>query len=689
MQPLRHSESSTNDKCFAGERNCELLNEYQQNCLRVTFDHIDSLLTEVDHVLVDSVSDSPFNRYGVDTTPIQQKVAHDYAQRIRIAMARILKDQRIPFGKPICGSRRAANSALLFAAVAVDELHSVQLGGYGQISDAGQDLLETIQTELHSLIRKLQNYLAEGANPDLQVRIETLEKVSGDVRPLADLGRIITDHGLVEYREPLAMIIDRMEDNVFEIGVFGRISSGKSSFLNYLLGVDYLPVGVTPVTAVPTRISYGPVAEVRIEFADDLLEIVSFSELWKYATEQGNPGNAKHVTRIHLKLPISRLQEGIVFVDTPGLGSLTTSGSAETLAYLPRCDLGLLMVDASLGISVEDVAVAEALYRVGGKVMILISKADLFNCAERMQLVEYVARELEHELRILPPIFPVSVVGESSRLCDNWFKEHLQPMLNSNQRLAAAATNRKIGILRNAVIATLEARLTTGGRSVENARSGNKELLSAFVEVEKSFDRFLQSSFELGRGISGQNTLIFKVTIDKIAAAWRDRSDVDSSQILAATITELLAQPIAQMEQEYNRIRNQALHALESAEKALPHGLSPELPRASGMPPLDPASLAQKLQANRPAVTTVPTLTLAKWQLHRKFYKQISSDLTVFLDVYAKQLRNWLRESVEVLKKSFESAADLYRMQLRNGEIPMTLDPQRTAADLNRLKANL
>jgi GTPase SAR1 family protein len=58
---------------------------------------------------------------------------------------------------------------------------------------------------------------------------------------LQDLDRIITTHGFVEYRDALATIIDRMENRIFEIGVFGHVSSGKSSLLNYLLEVDYLP----------------------------------------------------------------------------------------------------------------------------------------------------------------------------------------------------------------------------------------------------------------------------------------------------------------------------------------------------------------------------------------------------------------------------------------------------------------
>ena len=675
-------------KSVVGEADCALLNEYHQRRLRVTFQHIDSLLTEVERILVDAVSDSPFNRYTADTTPIQQKVAHDYVLRIRAAMASAMKEQQIPFPGAGVGSRWAANTTLLYAAVAVDELHPDRMRGYGQISEGGRNLLGTIGTELHSLIAKLQAFLAQGGEADLQRRIERLGKGSHDVSPLEDLDRIITSYGLVEYRSALATIVDRMENKILEIGLFGRVSSGKSSLLNYLLEVDYLPVGVTPVTAVPTRISYGPLAQVTIEFADNPSKIVGFSELWKYATEQGNPDNARHVTKIHLELPTSRLEEGIAFVDTPGLGSLATSGSAETLAYLPRCDLGLLMIDASLGVSIEDFAILDALNRAGGSVMILISKADLFSGAERTQMIEYVRQQVEHELRILPPIFAVSVIGESSVLCDYWFKEHLQPMLKSHQQLAAEAIKRKVAVLRNALISTLEARLTADGHSFNDERPEKREVLKAFEEVEESFDKSFQRSFELGRGISGQASSILKVTVDRIAVAWRNRSSAESNQILAATITELIAKPVSEMLEEYYSLRKQAWQALHTAEKAFPHGLSLEMPSASGMPLLDPASLAHKLEAKRTAVTTFPILPLVKWQLHHKFNRQILTELSTFLDLYTKQFQKWLRDSIGVLKKAFESAADMYRLQLRNVENPISQGPSQISADLELLKGN-
>jgi hypothetical protein len=146
------------------------------------------------------------------------------------------------------------------------------------------------------------------------------------------------------------MLLDRIESAAFEVAVFGRVSSGKSSLLNYVLQTDVLPIGVTPVTAIPTRISHGPVAQAGIEFAEAQPQIISLPELPEFATEQKNPGNKKHVTRIFVKLPSDRLAEGVTFVDTPGLGSLAIAGAEETIAYLPRCDLGIVLIDASAGL---------------------------------------------------------------------------------------------------------------------------------------------------------------------------------------------------------------------------------------------------------------------------------------------------------------------------------------------------
>ena len=355
----------------------------KQKRIRTTFQYIDKLLSEAEHTMADAGSPSPFRTHSDDARPIQRKVTHDYILRIREAMRRVMEELNIPPSEPHSGAVWAAAINLMFCSISLNELTPERMHAYGPLSPDAADKLDGIRAELDGLVGKLRSYLGKGAGGDLQQRLQQLGKTGDEIRLLSEIERIITAHGLVEFRGTLNMLLDRMEGAAFEVGVFGRVSSGKSSLLNYILQTDVLPIGVTPVTAIPTRISHGPVAEAGIEFAEAQPQIIALSELPEFATEQKNPGNKKHVTRIFVKLPSVRLAEGVTFVDTPGLGSLAVAGAEETIAYLPRCDLGIVLIDASAGLTQDDLVVVQALYQAGASAMILISKADLFSGADR------------------------------------------------------------------------------------------------------------------------------------------------------------------------------------------------------------------------------------------------------------------------------------------------------------------
>lgn len=310
-------------------------NEYHQRHLRVSFQYMDKLLSESEHIMADAGSPSPFRTHSDDTTPIQRRVTHDYILRIREATRRVMEELDIAPSEPHSGAVWAATINLMFCSISLNELTPETMRGHGPLSADAVQKMDGIRAEIDGLIGKLRSYLSRGAGGDLQDRLHRLGKTTDEVRLLGEIERIITAHGLVEFRGALTMLLDRMEGAVFEVGVFGRVSSGKSSLLNYILQTDILPVGVTPVTAIPTRISHGPIAEAGIEFAEAQPRIIPLSELAEFATEEKNPGNEKHVTRIIVKLSSERLREGVTFVDTPGLGSLAVAGAEETVAYLP------------------------------------------------------------------------------------------------------------------------------------------------------------------------------------------------------------------------------------------------------------------------------------------------------------------------------------------------------------------
>ncbi len=230
--------------------------------------------------------------------------------------------------------------------------------------------------------------------------------------------------------------------------------------------MDALPVGVTPVTAVPTWLIAGEKAAAVVSFAQSGPRTIVLEDLWQYASEEGNRGNEKHVTGIVVKLPSKRLRAGVAFVDTPGIGSLARSGGAETLAYLPRCDLGVVLVDAASTLDREDLALIRSLYEAAIPAMVLLSKADLLAPADRGRMIDYIQAEVHRELGLDLAVYPVSsVIAHESSLCA-WFDEQLTPLLEGHRALAEASLRRKTAHLRNSVIATLEtlrARSRRGG----------------------------------------------------------------------------------------------------------------------------------------------------------------------------------------------------------------------------------
>jgi hypothetical protein len=341
------------------------LNEPQQRHLWTSVQYADKLLSEIEEILTAASSKSPFPKYQVDVTPAQSKVINDYIARIRAQMLRILEGQRIPVPRPQLGAIHAIRVTLAFVRIALIEIGPRYMRGYGEVPESEVAELNGLVTELNTLVDKLDAYLAQGLGQDLGARLAKLKWAGDEAALLQKLERIISTHGLVEFRSKLAMILDRLETQRFEIAIFGRVSSGKSSLLNHILEIDALPVGVNPITAVPTRLVSGPKPRLTVSFADRRVEHMELSALPELVTEQRNPNNTKGVTKIVAELPAQRLRDGIVFVDTPGLGSLATAGAAETRAYLPQCDLGVVLINAGSTLSEEDLATIQSLYEAG------------------------------------------------------------------------------------------------------------------------------------------------------------------------------------------------------------------------------------------------------------------------------------------------------------------------------------
>ena len=436
---------------FAGE-----LNGPQQSRLRVTCHYIDKLLSDVEHVLHQATSQSPFPRYVMDVSPAQVRVVEDYIRRLRAQLLRALDWQHMKPKRPDIPATRAVLTNLAFVDIAIEELRPSYMRGSGPVPEDAVDELNGVVHELRSLVEATERYLRQELGRDLESRLKRLQETGYDVALLRAVEEIVTRHGLVEFRPRISALASRLEDDSLEVALFGRVSSGKSSMLNALLGVDVLPVGVNPITAVPTKLRYGKELRAAVSFGDGRSEAIGIEQLASLVTEQGNPGNLRNVVRALVEVPSPRLKPGIMLVDTPGLGSLARKGAAETLAYLPACDLAMLLIDAGTTLNDEDIGTLRLLYEAGIPSLVLLSKADLLDESDQRHAIQYIEQQLQSELGIHVHVHPVSSLPTATALLERFFHGELLPRFEQARALRQESVARKIGALRESVMAALE-----------------------------------------------------------------------------------------------------------------------------------------------------------------------------------------------------------------------------------------
>jgi GTP-binding protein EngB required for normal cell division len=397
------------------------LNEAQQRRLLSGTRYADKLLSDVEAILVASESKTIFLKYRSDVSPSQVKLIRSSVARFRDQLARVMDGLGIVHGGPAFGSLASIRVTLGFVQIAVQEMAPHYLRGYGEVPESVVPQLQGVCAELEGLLERLDASLAQGPSADLQARLQRLQQTGGGVELLRLLDLVIFDRGLIELRPRLTTIVERLESNRFEMAVFGRVSSGKSSLLNHVLQTAVLPVGVNPITAVPTRLVHGHEPLLTVSFADRRTERLPIERLPEFVSEVHNPANTKGVVRLVVNLPSERLQNGLGFVDTPGLGSLATAGSAETLAYLPQCDLGVVLISAGSPLNDEDLSTIRILYESAIPVKVLLSKADLLAPSDLESALEYTASQIRSQLGFEIGVHPVSTAASHAQLLDEWW----------------------------------------------------------------------------------------------------------------------------------------------------------------------------------------------------------------------------------------------------------------------------
>lgn len=173
----------------------------------------------------------------------------------------------------------------------------------------------------------------------------------------------------------------QLGDDILRVLVMGKFSSGKSTFLNALMGKKLLPAKPTPTTAVIGEICYGTTPEailypkdgrgsnkpLRIS-TEDLPQyiVIDHTEVKDDKKKAPNP-----YKKLVIKYPLEVCKHGIMFVDSPGLDDPTCHDTI-TQEYLPKADAIVYCMNVQQAFAAGDKAEIEKLLAMGYKSIIFV-----------------------------------------------------------------------------------------------------------------------------------------------------------------------------------------------------------------------------------------------------------------------------------------------------------------------------
>ncbi|MDO3378529.1 dynamin family protein [Geoalkalibacter halelectricus] len=230
---------------------------------------------------------------------------------------------------------------------------------------------------------------------------------------LADLGA-----GYETARADLDQLGGRLAEGRFHLAVLGQFKRGKSTLLNALLGEDLLPTDILPATSIPTYILAGEALRVRVYFLDEAppqdflpsAQLPLSQVLADYVSEQGNPHNRRGVSRVEIFHPAALLRQGVVLIDTPGIGSTLRHNTEITQQTLPRCDAAVFLVSPDPPLTETELEFLGRARALLPRIFYLFNKIDYLDGQELQASLNFLRahlREVEPQGEG-PRIFPIS-----------------------------------------------------------------------------------------------------------------------------------------------------------------------------------------------------------------------------------------------------------------------------------------
>jgi small GTP-binding protein len=371
-----------------------------------------------------------------------------------------------------------------------------------------------------------------------EIRARELELLERLATALERFGSDVAPDDLRRFQEARDQLT-----GLFLLVIAGEFNSGKSSFINALLGERVLPEGVTPTTDRINVLRHG------LEVSEQLREA--------YLLERTHPADV--------------LRE-INIVDTPGTNAIIRRHEELTRDFVPRSDLVLFVTSADRPFTESERGFLEQIRQWGKKIVFIVNKVDILTRPEeREEVVRYVSEHAAALLGEPPQIFAVSARqaqeargggsggdggkgGEEvwERSGFDAVEDYLLNTLDQEERVRLKLLNPLNVGLRLASKykdATFE-RLKLLAQDVEAIQNIDQQLALFHQEMLRDFEPRLARLDVLLSDMERRGMRFFEETI----RIGRIKSLMDSEGVKRAFEREVIGETTSQMEDEVNRV---------------------------------------------------------------------------------------------------------------------------------------
>jgi GTP-binding protein EngB required for normal cell division len=308
---------------------------------------------------------------------------------------------------------------------------------------------------------------------------ETFKPLLSRIQEICDQFHIVSLNRQIEACKNLLQ-----QDQLIDVAILGQFKSGKSSFLNSLIGESILPVGVIPVTTTITRLQYGKRERAIVRHFDGQQTEVDIGAIEEFTSEAQNPANQKNVEVVDLELSSLEKYAGLRLVDTPGLGSIFKYHIEISENWLPEVGTALLAISSDRPLAENDLQLIRDLRKHTPKIALLLTKADLLSPDQQKEVVHFFRTALRRELHEEFPIFLYSIRQETELWKQRLENEIFRPLSINREDEFKKILQHKVQSLGKGCLSYLEIALKTSLQADLDREQLRKQILNEKVNYE-------------------------------------------------------------------------------------------------------------------------------------------------------------------------------------------------------------